>query len=94
MGKTCVFFESPNRVIRTLASMQDIFGPSHQVFVAFELTKKFETHYRGRIERIIEDLSIKSEGSRLKGEVTVVLAPGSSEDLEIQQIVKGSGFDP
>ena len=84
MGKTCVFFESPNRVVRTLASMQEIFGPNHQVFVAFELTKKFETHYRGRLESIIADLGTKSEGSRLKGEVTMVLAPGSSEDLQMQ----------
>ena len=56
MGQTCVFFESPNRIIRTLASMREVFGDQHQVFVAFELTKKFETHYRGTLERVMEDM--------------------------------------
>ena len=41
----------------------------------------------------MEDLSLKSEGSRLKGEVTMVIAPGASEELEMQRIVKGTGFD-
>ena len=83
VGKTCVFFESANRVVRTLATMREVFGERHQVFVAFELTKRHETHYRGTIERVINDLSTKSEGSRLKGEITLVLAPGTSEDLLI-----------
>ena len=26
MGKTCVFFESPNRIVRTLATMREVFG--------------------------------------------------------------------
>ena len=43
---------------------------------------------------MIEELSEKSEGSRLKGEVTMVLAPGSSEELELLKIAKGTGFDP
>ena len=36
----------------------------------------------------------KSDGNRLKGEVTMVLAPGTSEELEMERIVKGTGFDP
>lgn len=94
LGQTCVFFESPNRVIKTLASMEEVYGERHRVFVAFELTKRFETHYVGTIKSVIEELLEKTEGSRLKGEVTMVLAPGSSEELEIQKIAKGTGFDP
>ena len=93
IGKTCVFFESPHRVVKTLGSMREVFGDRHQVFVAFELTKKFETHYRGSLEQIMEQLMLKTEDSRLKGEITMVLAPGVSEEAEMQQIVKGSGFD-
>lgn len=29
MGKTCVFFESPNRIIKTLASLKEVFGERH-----------------------------------------------------------------
>ena len=63
------------------------------MFVAFELTKKFETHYRGSLAQVMEQLMLKSEDSRLKGEITMVLAPGVSEDAIMQQIVKGTGFD-
>ena len=94
MGETCVFFESPNRVMRTLATMREVFGDGHKVFVAFELTKKFETHYRGTIESVMDEIAARSEGSRLKGEVTMVMAPGTSEELEMKRIVKGTGFDP
>ena len=57
MGKTCVFFESPNRMVRTLESIREIFGERHEVFVAFELTKRYETQYRGTIKRVMEQLS-------------------------------------
>ena len=95
MNRTCVLFESPNRLIKTLDAIAQVFGSKHHVFVAFELTKRHETHYRGTIEQILEQLSDQAEGSRLKGEVTMVLAPSStSEELEIQDLIKGSGFDP
>ena len=41
----------------------------------------------------MEDMIEKSEGLRLKGEITMVLAPGSNEELELKKIVKGQGFD-
>eukprot|EP00354_Favella_ehrenbergii_P003883 CAMPEP_0170458720 /NCGR_PEP_ID=MMETSP0123-20130129/5604_1 /TAXON_ID=182087 /ORGANISM="Favella ehrenbergii, Strain Fehren 1" /LENGTH=92 /DNA_ID=CAMNT_0010722979 /DNA_START=892 /DNA_END=1170 /DNA_ORIENTATION=- len=73
--------------------MREVFGDRHEILVAFELTKKFETHHRGTLEQVMEQLSEKSEGSRLKGEVTMVIAPGVSEELELQKITKGTGFD-
>ena len=62
--------------------------------MAFELTKKHETHYRGSLAEVMEQLQERSEGNRLRGEVTMVLAPGSSEDEQIAEIAKGTGFDP
>ena len=81
MGKTCVFFESPHRIVKTLGSMRDVFGDRHEVFVAFELTKKFETHYRGSLQKVMDQLMRNSEDKRLKGEITMVIAPGTSEEL-------------
>ena len=74
--------------------MREVFGDEHEVLVAFELTKKYETHHRGTLTQVMEQLSEQTEGSRLKGEVTMVVAPGISEELEIQKITKGTGFDP
>ena len=57
LGKTCVLFESPNRVIRTLSTMREVFGDEHEVLVALELTKKYETHHRGTLTQVMEQLS-------------------------------------
>ena len=61
--------------------MRDVFGDRHEVFVAFELTKKFETHYRGSLQKVMDQLMRNSEDKRLKGEITMVIAPGTSEEL-------------
>ena len=87
-------YESPNRTLRTLASIEDVYGERHQVFVAVELTKMNETHFRGDVSNVRTEIETKIEGSRLKGEVTIVVAPGIDEELENAKAVKGSGFDP
>jgi 16S rRNA (cytidine1402-2'-O)-methyltransferase len=45
-GETHIFFESPHRVVSTLAILTEL-SPSARVCVARELTKKFETYHRG-----------------------------------------------
>ena len=42
----------------------------------------------------MEELVAKSDGNRLKGEITMVIAPGTSEELELEKITKGTGFEP
>jgi 16S rRNA (cytidine1402-2'-O)-methyltransferase len=44
--ETGVFFESPHRLVSTLAILAEI-SPIARVCVARELTKKFETYHRG-----------------------------------------------
>ena len=75
-GHTTVFYESPNRILRTLATIEDVMGPKQQVFIALELTKKFESSYRGTVADVLGELEEKLEGTKLKGEVTLVIAPG------------------
>ena len=40
--KTTVLYESPNRLLKTLESIQDVFGEKHKVYVGIELTKRHE----------------------------------------------------
>ena len=61
--------------------------------MGLELTKKHEAHYRGTVENVFEDLQREFEGSRLKGEVTLVIGPYLEVDLEYAQFLKGSSFD-
>ena len=62
--------------------------------MALELTKMNETHYRGEVSKVREEIEAKIEGSRLKGEVTIVIAASQNEELEDAKAYKGSGFNP
>ena len=61
-----IFYESPYRILKTLGELNQGF----QAVVCRELTKKFETIYRGTIKEIIDKL--KKE-NKIKGEFVVVI---------------------
>lgn len=63
-----ILYESPYRILKTLQDIQDII-PRREVFVARELTKKFETIYRGTTSNIIQKLPLKE----VKGEFVIIL---------------------
>ena len=52
-----VFFESPHRIKKTLEDIKTIFGEETEVFLARELTKKFEQKYYGLVAEVIEALT-------------------------------------
>jgi len=62
---TVVFYESCHRIIRTLEELDSTL----QIVVCRELTKKFETTYRGTSEEIINQL----KEDKIKGEFVVVI---------------------
>ena len=67
-----IFYESPYRILKTLNELKQISqvkGSKFQVVVCRELTKKFETVYRGTIEEVIE----KVKKDEIKGELVVIL---------------------
>lgn len=67
---TSVYFESPYRLVDTLAMIAEQ-SPEHRVVVARELTKKFEEFQRGPARNVLSHYQIKSP----KGEITLVIAP-------------------
>lgn len=74
-----VYFDSPHRVIKNLELVEEICGPV-RVFVARELTKMHEEHYRGQVEDVLATLK---KQKKVKGEVVVVVensvSPGRIE---------------
>jgi len=64
-----IFYESPYRIIKTLKELSS-FISDREVVVCRELTKKFETIYRGKIEEVIE----KIERDKTKGEFVVIVS--------------------
>lgn len=57
---TIVFYESPHRILRTLNDLLENLG-DREVVIARELTKKFETIYRGKFSEIIPKIKEKGE---------------------------------
>jgi len=63
-----IFYESPYRIIKTLNELKMV-NDKLSVVVCRELTKKFETIYRGKVEKVISQL----EKDRVKGEFVVII---------------------
>ena len=77
MRKTMVLYESPKRLLTTLADINNILGDI-DVVVAREMTKLHEEVIRGRVSTILTDL----KGRDIKGEITILISPQSSEAKE------------
>ncbi|MCH2188207.1 16S rRNA (cytidine(1402)-2'-O)-methyltransferase [Candidatus Gracilibacteria bacterium] len=67
---TVVIYESVHRIIRTLGDLENYFGADHHIVIGRELTKKFETFYRGSISEVRENFEKNS--SQVKGEFVVL----------------------
>jgi 16S rRNA (cytidine1402-2'-O)-methyltransferase len=63
-----IFYESPYRILKTLKEL-GIMNHELRIVVARELTKKFETVYRGKIAQVIE----KIKRDKIKGEFVVIV---------------------
>ncbi len=67
--ETTVFFESPYRILKTLAACAEIM-PDRQLCVARELTKKFEEFRRGTAAELLAHYTQRPA----KGEITLVMS--------------------
>lgn len=63
------FYESPNRILKTLDLLERTFGKGTHVFIARELTKLHETLHRGTIEEVRDTL----DEAKIRGEIVVVV---------------------
>lgn len=72
-SETSIYFESPHRILKTLATL-DTICPGRTVCVARELTKTFEEYRR----EIPSALIAHFEKHPPKGEITLVIPAGSS----------------
>lgn len=68
---TVVFYESPHRLLRTLSELGQHLKPESQIVVAKELTKMYETFFRGNIA----DIAKKLPAGNPKGEYVVMVKP-------------------
>jgi 16S rRNA (cytidine1402-2'-O)-methyltransferase len=68
--RTIVFFESTHRIIKSLEKLNLLgFQKDRKVVICRELTKKFESIYRGNLRKVINDL----KNDVTKGEFVIVV---------------------
>lgn len=68
--RTMVFYESPMRLVRTLADLVNYFGPDRPASVSRELSKKFEENRRGTLQELQQHFA----SGTVKGEIVIVVA--------------------
>jgi len=70
-SRTQVFFEAPHRIAESLEDMSAAFGETRLAAVARELTKVFETVYRGTLAELAA--TARRDANFTRGEITVVV---------------------
>lgn len=76
--RTLVFFEAPHRIIATLHDLVTACGPGRRAVVAREISKTYESVYRGTLAELL-DIGGK-DANFARGEITLVLAGAPAQD--------------
>ncbi|HLT51071.1 MAG TPA: 16S rRNA (cytidine(1402)-2'-O)-methyltransferase [Arenibacter sp.] len=69
-SRTIIFYESPHKLVKTLAQFATTFGSERQVSVSRELSKMYEETIRGTVGQVLEHYTQHPP----KGEIVIVLA--------------------
>jgi 16S rRNA (cytidine1402-2'-O)-methyltransferase len=94
--RTTVLFESPRRLAATLADLAEALGPDRPVAVVRELTKVFETVWRGTVGEAAagsgaaDDAGNPGEGPEPRGEQVIVVGPAPPPDAPDDGDIEGA----
>jgi len=83
MPETLILYESVHRIIDVLADIEVIVGAERPIALARELTKRYETIYRGTVAQVREQLAADPGGG--KGEFTLVIAGAPEKEATAPQ---------
>ena len=75
INRTLIFYEAPHRIMEMINDLYEVFG-NRNISISREITKKFESVYRGSIENFIKSEKI------IKGEF-VIIVEGCYNDNEV-----------
>jgi 16S rRNA (cytidine1402-2'-O)-methyltransferase len=68
--RTMILYEAPHRLRHTLQDLADTLGMNRSIVVSRELTKRYETFWRGSLEAAIANFTLEDP----RGEFTLVIA--------------------
>ena len=74
ISNAIIFYEAPHRILKTMQMILDVFG-DREVSLSREISKRYESVYRGSISDLIPTLD------SIKGEFVIVVA-GFSENID------------
>ena len=77
-----ILYESPHRIIDLLENIKVIFGSNHQIVIARELTKMFETIKSDTVEKILS--YINENSNHKKGEFVVIISPSGVAPQKVE----------
>ncbi len=77
--RTLVFYEAPHRLVETLADLSAVLGRDREASVGRELTKKFETIYRGTLGEL--EAQSRTDADMARGEIVLVVHGASLAEL-------------
>ncbi len=84
--RTLVFYESPHRIVDMLIDLEKVFGKERRIALFKELTKFFETVYRGTVSEVLDRL----ENDTIAGEYVVAVEgharQEASEEEALQEV--------
>ena len=83
-SRSIVFYEAPHRIVSFLRGIESVMGSDRRIIVARELTKLFETIYRGPVSEVLR--RVQAACKNRKGEFTIIVAgkAGHREELEMK----------
>ena len=88
--RTLVFYEAPHRLVETLRDLAAALGEDRPAAVARELTKKFETVYRGSLGLLARQASADADMAR--GEIVIVVQGAPTEstaaDVDVDRVLR------
>ncbi|KAF1046142.1 MAG: Ribosomal RNA small subunit methyltransferase I [Herbaspirillum frisingense] len=84
-----VFYEAPHRIVETVQSMLEVFGPERQIVLARELTKLFESIHRCPLGEA--PAWLEADANRQRGEFVVLVqgAPAADgDDADAERVLR------
>ena len=69
-NRTMIFYESPHRLLKTLAQLAEVLGEDRQASISREISKVYEETIRGNLAEIVSHFS----NNPIKGEFVIVVA--------------------
>jgi len=91
---TLVLYESPHRLLDTLADLAAVFGERREATLARELTKRHETLLRGALGELLE--RVRTDPDQRRGEIVLMVAGSAWHRRAVKsgrEIETGGGDD-